>query len=194
MAPALLEGAEGSAETAALGDGGFGELGGEAAALAVVGLGEVDEFEVEAEGAGELVGGGDVEGCGRAGGIAGGDGRRCASVGVVGFAAGDGGAAEGFDGGVEGLAGLLAEDVAEQGAEGADVAAEGSFFELAGGGLQFGQALSASLRGSRERASFDYALREGGERLPASSREAATKRVTRCRVVRGPRYFTLPCR
>jgi hypothetical protein len=38
------------------------ELAGEAAALAVVGLGEVDEFEVEAEGAGELVGGGGAEG------------------------------------------------------------------------------------------------------------------------------------
>ncbi len=62
MAPVLFEGAEGSAQAAALGGGGFGELGGEAAALAVVGLGEVDEFEVEAEGAGELVGGGDVEG------------------------------------------------------------------------------------------------------------------------------------
>ena len=64
-----------------------------------------------------------------------------ASLCGVGFAAGDGGAAEGFDGVVEGLAGLLAEDFAEQHAERADVAAEGSFFELAGGGLEFGEAL-----------------------------------------------------
>ena len=59
----------------------------------------------------------------------------------VGLAAGDGGAAEVFDGVVEGVAGLLAEDFAEEHAEGADVAAEGSFFELAGGGLEFGEAL-----------------------------------------------------
>ena len=59
----------------------------------------------------------------------------------VGLAAGDGGAAEGFDGVVDGFAGLLAEDAAEERAERADVAAEGSFFELAGGGLEFGKAL-----------------------------------------------------
>ena len=83
----------------------------------------------------------------------------CGGVaGGVGFAAGDGGAAEGFDGVVEGVAGLLAEDFAEQRAEGADVAAKGSFFELAGGGLQFGQALGPVGVGTRETASFDYAL------------------------------------
>ena len=65
----------------------------------------------------------------------------CARLGSFGLAAGDGGAAEGFDGVVKGLAGLLAEDFAEQHAERADVAAEGSFFEFAGGGLQFGEAL-----------------------------------------------------
>ena len=87
------------------------------------------------------VGGGEVEGVDavqslleeRGGGVA-------FSFGV-GFAAGDGGAAEGFDGGVEGVAGLLAEDFAEEHAEGADIAAKGRFLEVAGGGLEFGEAL-----------------------------------------------------
>ena len=70
---------------------------GEAAALAVVGLGQVDEFEVEAEGPGELVGGGKVEGADAGerllevrggGGLVGRSGLR-----RFGLAAGDGGAA-----------------------------------------------------------------------------------------------------
>ncbi len=69
-----------------------------------------------------------------------GTGRGCVAVGV-GFAPGDGGPAEGFYGVVEGCAGLLAEDFTQQHAERADVAAEGSFFELSGGGLEFGEAL-----------------------------------------------------
>ncbi len=60
----FAEAAEGSAQVAALGRGVLVELGGETAALAVVGLGEVDELEVKAEGAGELVGGGEVVGVG----------------------------------------------------------------------------------------------------------------------------------
>ena len=56
--------AESSAEVAALGRGVLVELGGESATLAVVGFGEVDELEVEAEGTGELVGGGEVVGVG----------------------------------------------------------------------------------------------------------------------------------
>ena len=59
----------------------------------------------------------------------------------IGLAAGDGGAAKCLDGIVDGFAGLLAENTAEERAERADVAAEGSFFELAGGGLEFGKAL-----------------------------------------------------
>ena len=122
----------------------------------MVGLGEVDELEVEAEGAGELVGGGEVVGvvwtrpracCEMA------CGRGCVAGGV-GLAAGDGGAAELFDGGVEGVAGLFAEDLAEQHAEGADVAAERSFFELAGGGLEFGEALRPVRRSPERRHSM----------------------------------------
>lgn len=54
----FAEAAEGSAEISTLGGGVLLELVGAPATLAVIGLGEVDELEVEAEGAGELVGGG----------------------------------------------------------------------------------------------------------------------------------------
>ncbi len=109
----------------------------------MVGFGQIDELEVKAEGAGELVGRCEVlrvavdavEGLLQVGG-----GGGCVTVGV-GLATGDGGAAEGLDGVVECSAGLLAEDFAEEHAEGTDVAAEGSFFELSGGGLEFGEAL-----------------------------------------------------
>ena len=113
----------------------------------MVGFGEVDEFEVEAEGAGEAVGGGegvDV-GVGEVADL--GEGLLEAPGGVggvglaVGFAAGDGGAAERFDDVEEGLAGLLFEDFAEERSEGSDVAAEGCFLEFAGGCEEFGEAL-----------------------------------------------------
>ena len=149
VTPACAHAAEGAAQVAALDALGGAlsvELVGETAALAVVGLGEVDELEVEAEGAGELVGGGKVEGCGR-GRAPAGDARwrrlrrRLRCCGGFGLATGDGGAAKGFDGVVEWVAGLLAKNLAEQHAERADVAAQGSFLELAGGGLELGQAL-----------------------------------------------------
>ncbi len=105
----------------------------------MVGLGEIDEFEVEAEGACELVGGGQIEGVDAGESLleVGGGGFLIGSSDLwrFGFAAGDGGAAKSFDGFVERLAGLFAEDLAEQHAERADVAAQRSFFELAGGGL-----------------------------------------------------------
>jgi hypothetical protein len=139
----FAQAAEGSAKVATLGWRVLVELGGETAALAVIGLGEVDELEVEAEGTGELVSGGEVVGVA----VDSGEGliEVAAGGGGVGFgvsfASGDGGAAEVFDGGVEGVAGLLAEDLAEEHAEGTDVAAQRSFFELAGGSLKFGEAL-----------------------------------------------------
>jgi hypothetical protein len=70
------------------------------------------------------------------GGLVGRSGLPC-----FGFAACDGGAAESFDGFVEWVAGLLAEDIAKEHAERTDVATKRSFFELAGGGLEFGEAL-----------------------------------------------------
>ena len=79
-------------------------------------------------------------------------GAGCGGVGFgVGFATGDGGAAEVFDGRVEGVAGLLAQDFAEEHAEGTDVATEGSFFELSGGGLEFGETLGPIGRGPEGR-------------------------------------------
>ncbi len=107
------------------------QLMGEAAALAVVGFGEVDELEVKGEGACKLIG---------AGGIVGFGGER-GRVGVGIFAAKDGGLAESLDRLVDTGGGLLAEDLAEQGAEGADVAAERCGFEVAGGGEEFGEAV-----------------------------------------------------
>ena len=58
-----------------------------------------------------------------------------------GFAAGDGGAAQVFDGLVEGKARLLAQDFAQQDAERAHIAAQRRFLQLAGGGLELGQSL-----------------------------------------------------
>ena len=58
--PGFAEPAECAAKVAALGRSVGIELAGEAAALAVVGFGEIDELEVETEGAGEAVGGGKV--------------------------------------------------------------------------------------------------------------------------------------
>jgi hypothetical protein len=54
---------------------------------------------------------------------------------------GDGGLAKLFDGLKNGHAGLLAQDFAEQHAKRTDVAAERRFLELAGGRLEFSEAL-----------------------------------------------------
>ena len=131
--PGLAKGGEGSAQAAALGRRVGAEVGGEASALAVVGLGEVDEFEVEGEGAGEAVGavgvGGELvdaeEGLLQVGAGRG----QVSGAGGLGLAARDGGAAEALDGLEEGVACLLAQHGAEQDAERTDVAAQG-------GGLQ----------------------------------------------------------
>jgi len=59
----------------------------------------------------------------------------------VGIAAGDGGVAQVFDGLVERLARLLVQDLAQQDAERAHVAAQGCFLQVAGGGMKLGQSL-----------------------------------------------------
>ena len=145
----LAKTAESSAKVAALDGAGRGcgliELQREAAAFAVVGLGEVDELEVEAEGAGELVGGGEVEGVDtgeRLLQMRGGVGLvRRAALRCFSLAAGDGGAAKCLDGFVERVAGLFAENLAEEHTERSDIAAQGGFFELTGRGLKLGEAL-----------------------------------------------------
>ena len=90
----------------------FVELVGEPAALAVVGLGQVDELEIEAERTCELVGSGKIKGAytgerllevsGRGGGVC-----RSALRGFR-FAPGDGSAAKSFDGVVSDFARRLA--------------------------------------------------------------------------------------
>ncbi len=131
--------AQGSPERTALRSGIPGGLDGETAPFAVIGLGQIDEFEVEGEGAGEVIrlidakavyvkdcllheqfGFGDV-----AGGLR--------------FAAANGGLAELFDMSVEALAFLLPQHIAEQHAEGANIAAQGSFLQIADAGFQFSE-------------------------------------------------------
>jgi hypothetical protein len=140
---------ESSAQRAALGYGGGVELTGETAAFAVIGLGEIDEFEIEGEGASELIGGGQAEAFDttervreRVGGrsrarLGGGTWRGTAisvRAGVVdGFAVGDRGLAKLFDGFEDGHAGLLAQNFAEQHAERTDIAAERDLFQVASG-------------------------------------------------------------
>ena len=111
----------------------------------MVGLGQIDKLEVEAEGARELVGSRKIEGANAVERLLEVSGSgACVRRSVLlsfGLAAGDGGAAKGFDGVVERVARLLAENFAEKHAERADVAAKRSFFQLAGRGLQLGEAL-----------------------------------------------------
>ena len=150
----FTETAQGSAEAAALDAGRFAwsiERGGEAAALAVVGLGEVDEFEVEAEGTGKPVCRGKVEGGDAGDGLLELRCRGVCSAAVGGLATGDGGAAKVFNGLVERLSGLLAEDVAKESPEGADVAAEGGFLEVGSVGLKLCEAVGPACGGPKRR-------------------------------------------
>ncbi len=57
----------------------------------------------------------------------------------------DGGLTELFDFFVELFPGLLAENAAQQKAQGAHVAAQRRFLQIAGAGFEFGQALSPAL-------------------------------------------------
>src|SRR6185437_5129025 len=148
------------------------------AALAVVGLGEVDELEVEGEGARELVGGilreyvdagdgvlhGVLRGLwrGRCGARL--CGARRGGGGFFGFAVGDGGEAQLFYGLEDRIAGLLAEDFAEQRAERAHVAAQGSFLEFAGDGFEFRETLRPVCRGPEGRHYGHYLAIESGAR------------------------------
>ncbi len=126
------------------------KLAGKAAALTVVGFGQVNEFEVEGKGTGKLVRGGFGESpdaaqsmlqrvcCGRYAWLR--AGSACRS-GRINFTPLNRGLAQLLDGLEDWRAGLLAENFAEQHAERTDVAAQRSFLELAGGRLKFGQAL-----------------------------------------------------
>jgi len=104
---------------------------GETPALAVVGLGQVDELEVEAKRTRKLVGGRKIKSADageRLLEVSGSRGCvRGSALGSFGLAACDGSAAKSFDGVVERAAGLFAENLAEKHAERAYVAAKRSF-------------------------------------------------------------------
>jgi hypothetical protein len=127
----LAKTAESSAKVAALDGAGRGcgliELQREPSALAMVGLGEVDELEIEAEGAGELIGGGELESVNAREcllQVSGGVGLVCRSVlRCFGLAACDGGSAKCLNGFVERVACLFAKNLAEEHTERSDVAA-----------------------------------------------------------------------
>ena len=132
----LAKAAQGSAQAAALGWGRLVQCSREATAFAVIGLGQVDELEVEAEGARQPVRGGEIELTDAGDGLLEvGCGILCRGAVLIGFATGDGGAAKVFDGFVEWFAGLFAENISQQRAERADVAAQWSLFEVGGDGL-----------------------------------------------------------
>jgi hypothetical protein len=119
---------------------------GEAAAFAMVGFGQVDELEVKAEGPRKLISGRKIQ---RA------DATKCllqmpscggvvcrATLRSLRLATGDCSASQCLDGFVEGIAGLLAQDLAEKHAERSDIAAKRSLLQFARGGLEFGEALA----------------------------------------------------
>jgi len=121
----------------------------------MVGLGEVDEFEVEAKGPCELIGSGKIEradaiqsllemGVGR--GLVG-----CSALRGFGVAAGYGSAAKRFDSIVERAAGLFAKDFAKKHAKRADIAPQGRFLDLAGRGLKLGKTLRPVSWGPKRR-------------------------------------------
>ena len=128
------------------------EHAGAAAAFAVIGLGEVDELEVEGEGACELVRGGGIfsSGAGERAGFfeTGAGGFEIA--GELGLAARDAGAAKGFDLFEELVAGLLAKNLAEQSAERANVAAQRRLLGVEVARFELGEAVGPAF-GSPQR-------------------------------------------
>ena len=164
-----MQGAERAAKRAALDDVRFGERTGQAAAFAVVGFGKVDELEVEAEGARELVGADRVFDV------------ACELRQVVGagLAPRDGGLAQRFDLFIDAGLRLLANDLAEQGAEGADVAAQGRGFPVGGGGEEFLEAFGPGA-GEPERRHRRLWHRAGGDRAARLMYTGATLSPRAC--------------
>jgi len=117
----------------------------------VVGLGKIDQLKVEGEGARQLVGRRRVGGEG-VGEVAGVIELAARSIAVgVGFAAGDGSAAQRLHGVKERVAGLLPQHLAQQRGQRADVAAQRSLFGLAGAGLEFGEPAGPAWRSPKRR-------------------------------------------
>ena len=153
--------AQRSGKRAALAAGLAAQLQRDAAALAVVGFGKIDEFEIESEGAGEQDGALDgqrVHKFERLCGVAGGFSLVAARLGI---AAANGALAQRFNVRKEVLAGLLAQHFAQQHAQRAHIAAQRRFFQSRRSGLPTRPGAATSFRGSRVRPScFDYARRE----------------------------------
>jgi hypothetical protein len=113
----------------------------DATAFAVVGFSEVDELEVESEGAGKQDGALDRERVKQVecdGGMAGGFFRVAMRLGIT---TADGALTQGFDVSEQVVAGLLAEDLAKEDAEGTDIATQRGFFQVAGLRFEFGEAM-----------------------------------------------------
>ncbi len=137
---------ESAGQGTALTTGVSAEAKGDAAALAVVRFGKIDELEVERKGPREQDGAlrrkgmNQIEGDGR---------MACGFFGVAtgfGIAAANGSLAQSFDMSKQVVACLLAQYFAKQCAQGAYVATQGSFFQVTGLRFQFGQPLCPVFR------------------------------------------------
>ncbi len=137
--------AERAFERAALAAGLPAQAQRDAAALAMVGFGQIDELEVESKGAREQDGALDgqrVHQFQRGGGVA----RGLFGVAArLGIAAADGALAQRFDLRKKLVAGLLAQHLAQQRAQRAHVAAQRRLFQVAGLRFQLGQPLRPAL-------------------------------------------------
>ena len=159
----------------------------QAAALAVIGLGEIDELEVERKRAGEQDGsllGQRVHQFERGGAVAC---RLLLIAPRLRIAAADGALAQGFHVREEIFAGLLAQHLAEKHAQRAHVAAQRSFFQLAGLGFKLGQPLRPAF-GIPQEGHLLSIMPDRGQRTFA--RTASRQRVWRTSS-RFPRYATV---
>ena len=122
----------------------------------MVGLGQVDQLEVEGEGTGELV---DLERIVREE-MHGSKGQfelLLRGDGIFFLAPEDAGATEGLYRVEERVAYLLPEHVAQQHAERAHIAAQGDLLQLRGAGLQLGEAIGPVIGGPERGHGIDYA-------------------------------------
>ncbi len=150
--------AQGAHERAPLAAGFTAELQRDSAALAVIRFGKVDELEVEGEGAREQNGPFDGKRVDQFECFFAVQGRFIVFATRFGIATADGALAQCFDVFEEGVAGLLAQNFAQQRTQGAHVAAQWSFFQLTGTRFEFGQPLRPAFGIPQEgHRLFDYA-------------------------------------
>jgi hypothetical protein len=147
----LAKAAKRSAKIAALRGSVLVKLDGQPPPLAVVGLGEIDELEIKPEGAGKLIGSGEFKRADSVKSLLQMRGRGIGIILRVGLTAGDGSAAKRFDSFVDGVASLLAQDAAKEGAERANIAAKRCFFQVSSRCLEFSKALRPVRRSPKRR-------------------------------------------